>query len=226
MNSFKWHEEAEKQWDERANFWNQNSKEMWLNGSRKTIIPFITQHFEKESFVVDIGCGDGVGSFLLAQAGFHVTGVDLSKEMIERAEKNNQQVNLSFQQADILSLPFQDEEIDGMMAINSLEWTEVPAHALKEATRIVKSGGYACVGILGPTAGPRANSYRRLYGEDVICNTMMPWEFEKLANEQGWSVIDGHGVYKKGVNEQQLGGLSTELKQSLTFMWVFLLRKS
>ncbi|WP_110112280.1 class I SAM-dependent methyltransferase [Bacillus sp. CGMCC 1.16541] len=226
MNTFKWHEEAEKQWNERADFWNQNSKEMWLNGSRKSIIPFLSHYMKQGSYLVDVGCGDGVGAFLLSQSGYEVVGVDLSKEMIEHAKKHHQESNLTFQQGDILTLPFEDEQVDGVMAINSLEWTAVPAEALKEVTRIVKRGGYACVGILGPTAGPRANSYRRLYGEDVICNTMMPWEFEKLALEHGWAVIDGHGVYKKGITESQVKSFSVELKQSLTFMWVFLLKKS
>lgn len=53
---------------------------------------------------------------------------------------------------------------------------------------------------------------------------MMPWEFEQLAKEQGFKVVDGIGVYKRGVNEKMLGQLSTELQQSLTFLWVFMLK--
>ncbi len=65
----------------------------------------------------------------------------------------------------------------------------------------------------------------RLYGENVVCNTMMPWEFEKLAKEQGFQVVDGMGVYKRGVNEKMLEQLSVELRQALTFLWVFMLKK-
>jgi hypothetical protein len=72
---------------------------------------------------------------------------------------------------------------------------------------------------------PRKNSYRRVYGEEVICNTMMPWELEKMAEETGWKVVDGHGVYKREVSEEMVKGLPTDLKQALTFMWVFLLEK-
>ena len=53
---------------------------------------------------------------------------------------------------------------------------------------------------------------------------MMPWEFEQLAKEQGFEVVDGIGVYKRGVNEKMLGQLPTELQQSLTFLWVFMLK--
>ena len=70
----------------------------------------------------------------------------------------------------------------------------------------------------------KRDSYPRLYGKDVVCNTMMPWEFEQLVKEQGFKVVDGIGVYKRGVNEKMLGQLSTDLQQSLTFLWVFMLK--
>ena len=124
-----------------------------------------------------------------------------------------------------MKLPLSSESVEGVMVINALEWTEHPRLALKELYRVVKPGGYACVGILGPTAQPRTNSYQRLYGEDVICNTMMPWEFEQLAKENGWEVIDGEGVYKRNVTDKLIGQLPNELKQALTFLWLFMLKK-
>ncbi len=45
--SFRWHREAEAQWDERVDFWNERSRNMWNNGSRKDIIPFIDHHLKK-----------------------------------------------------------------------------------------------------------------------------------------------------------------------------------
>nr|WP_010193793.1 hypothetical protein [Bacillus sp. m3-13] len=35
MKKFNWNEETEKVWNERADFWHENSENMWLNGSRK-----------------------------------------------------------------------------------------------------------------------------------------------------------------------------------------------
>lgn len=225
MESFIWHEEAKKQWDERAEFWNQASEEMWERGSRKTILPFFTSYVPKGSEVVDLGCGDGYGAWKLSQLKYRVIGVDLSQEMIEKAKKRGEGESLQFVQGDLTNLPFADETFSGAMAINSLEWTEEPLKALNEMKRVLKSGYYLCVGLLGPTAAPRINSYQRLYGKPVICNTMMPWEFERLAQENGWDLVDGQGVYKKGVHEPLLASLSPELKQALTFMWLFMLRK-
>ncbi|MGH0428007.1 class I SAM-dependent methyltransferase [Bacillus hominis] len=224
MTKFNWHESAEKKWDNNADFWNQNSQEMWDSGSRSTIIPFFEQYVEKEVQVLDVGCGDGYGTYKLSLTGYKAVGVDLSEVMIQKGRERGEGPNLSFIKGDLSSLPFENEQFEAIMAINSLEWTEEPLRALNEIKRVLKKDGYACIAILGPTAKPRENSYPRLYGKDVVCNTMMPWEFEQLAKEQGFEVIDGIGVYKRGVNEKMLGQLPTELQQSLTFLWVFMLK--
>ncbi|MEX0133652.1 class I SAM-dependent methyltransferase [Bacillus nitratireducens] len=224
MAKFNWHESAEKKWDNNAKFWNQNSQEMWDSGSRSTIIPFFEQYVEKEAQVLDVGCGDGYGTYKLSVTGYKAVGVDLSEVMIQKGKERGEGSNLSFIKGDLSALPFENEQFEAIMAINSLEWTEEPLQALNEIKRVLKKDGYACIAILGPTAKPRENSYPRLYGKDVVCNTMMPWEFEQLAKEQGFEVVDGIGVYKRGVNEKMLGQLPTELQQSLTFLWVFMLK--
>ncbi|QSS99077.1 class I SAM-dependent methyltransferase [Pontibacillus sp. ALD_SL1] len=222
--SFNWHEAATKKWDQNVSFWSEKSRSMWSQGSRAGIIPFIKHYIPEGSQVADIGCGDGYGAYLLSEAGYNVTGVDISPKMIEYAKRMNGE-RLKFTQGDLADLPFAQDTFEGLMAINSLEWTEDPKRALEELRRVLKPGGRLCIAILGPTAGPRQNSYRRLYGEDVICNTMMPWEFEQLAGENGWRTIDGYGVFKEGVEVEEVEDLAKPLKQALTFLWVFVVEK-
>ncbi|TFB21727.1 class I SAM-dependent methyltransferase [Filobacillus milosensis] len=227
MTTTKWQSDAKQKWDDRATFWHAKSKEMWDNGSRKSIVPFFKKHVPKQAKVLDLGCGDGYGSYRLWKEDYDVTGVDLSEEMVKLCQQHvtDDMNHLQFLQADMLSLPFQNESFNALMAINAIEWTEVPNKALHELLRVVEPGGYLCVAILGPTAAPRINSYDRLYGKDVIMNTMMPWEFKQLGEEQGLSLIDTHYVYKQGVSMQHVGSLSDELKQSLTFMTLFMFKK-
>lgn len=226
MTEFNWHVEAGKKWDNRAEYWSENSEHMWEKGSRKTIIPFIANYIPKGSKFADIGCGDGYGSYRLVKEGYNVIGIDISDEMIETAIRKWGQYSdqLSFIKADLTSLPFEDDHFSAVMAINSIEWTEIPFVALNELSRVIEKDGYLCAGILGPTAQPRINSYKRLYGEKVIMNTMMPWEFEKLATEAGWEIVDSHGVNKREVIDDHLQGLPQELKQALSFMWIFMLK--
>ncbi|MGY0693644.1 class I SAM-dependent methyltransferase [Virgibacillus sp. FSP13] len=225
MASFDWQKEAQEQWDSRAAFWNEKSTGMWDTGSRRDIVPCIEKYLTKKGKILDIGCGDGYGSYKLHNVGYQVTGVDLSTEMIRRAKDRVPNEEIEFLQGNVMNLPFDSNSYNGVMAINVLEWTEQPAIALKELQRVLKKDGLLCIGILGPTAGPRANSYSRVYGEKAICNTMMPWEFQRLASESDFEYIDGFGVYKEGVKKENYQGLSRELKQALSFMWVFMFRK-
>ncbi|MFD2638004.1 class I SAM-dependent methyltransferase [Piscibacillus salipiscarius] len=222
-----WHEQAKIMWNHNATFWNSRSQNMWDEGSRKSIVPFFTKYVEPNSKVLDLGCGDGYGSYKLWKEGYDVSGVDLSDEMVKLCQSRltKEQDRLSFQQADMMKLPFEDQSFDALMAINALEWAEVPIKAFNEVSRVVKPGGTLCIGILGPTAAPRANSYNRLYGESVIMNTMMPWEFEQLAKEQSLNVLDQEKVYKRGVDLKHVGSLSEDMQQALTFMTVFMLTK-
>ncbi|MEW9672048.1 class I SAM-dependent methyltransferase [Ammoniphilus sp. 3BR4] len=225
--SFEWHAESASQWNKMSETWEQNSKEMWEKGSRKTVIPLFAKHLSPAmGSILDAGCGDGYGTGKLAHLGFNSVGIDISEEMIEKARSRQEnQLPMRFEQADIVRLPFPAESFAGIMSINCLEWTESPLVGLSELKRVLQPGGILCLGVLGPTAAPRQHSYKRLYGEEVICNTMMPWECARLVQENGFEIIEQEGVYKKGVREEMVASLSLELKQALTFLWLFILRK-
>ena len=46
---------------------------------------------KKEAQVLDVGCGDGYGTYKLSSAGYKAVGVDLSEVMIQkvRSAENN-----------------------------------------------------------------------------------------------------------------------------------------
>ncbi|MGR3764753.1 class I SAM-dependent methyltransferase [Rossellomorea sp. NS-SX7] len=223
MSKSEWHENAKSRWEINADNWHSRSAEMWSTGSRKSIVPFFQRTVDKGKEIGDLGCGDGYGSYLLHQNGYKVTGMDFSENMVAIANQLERE-HLKFVQGDLARLPFKENEFEAVMAINSIEWTESPLQALNELERVTDKEGYICIGLLGPTAHPRDNSYPRLHGENAICNTMMPWELERLAEEKGWNKIDEEWVYKKGVKESLTGSLSNELKQALTFMTLFMFK--
>lgn len=222
-----WNSGVAWQWNRNAANWHSRSKEMWENGSRRTILPMLRQLVQPEAgAVLDAGCGDGYGSWKLAQEGYTVTGVDLSDEMIMLANKRLVPgLNLTFHSQDINTLPFDDGSYAAILAINVMEWTESPLVTLREFTRLLQPGGILLLGVLGPTAAPRAYSYRRLYHETIIQNTMMPWEACRLAMENGYEFVLEHPIYKEGVDPTTAESLTSELKQALSFLTVFALRK-
>ncbi|GEN32014.1 ubiquinone/menaquinone biosynthesis C-methylase UbiE [Cerasibacillus quisquiliarum] len=222
--SSSWEDKVKSEWKARAKTWDMKSASMWDNGSRKEIIPFIQKHIKKGAKILDVGCASGYGTNKLHLAGYQAEGVDISEKMIELAKRRFP--NVPFTTASIDKLPFSDQSYDAMMVVNVLEWTSHPYKAMVELKRVLKSNGYLCIGILGPTAGPRNHGYRRLYGENVIINTMMPWEFSQLATELGFEQIADFGVDKKETEGKDFSDLPKKLQQSLAFMWVFMLRNS
>lgn len=212
-------------WNNKAADWDERSENMWERGSRKDIIPFIEKHLLNDASVLDIGCSSGYSSKKLHEKGYDVAGVDISSEMIQLAERAYNDTEITFQQADVNSLPFKNETFDAMVSINVLEWTNIPSHALQEMTRTLKEDGFLCVGILGPTAGPRGHSYDRVYGKGILQNTMMPWEFLRLAKEFGYILIDEMPVWKSKMTDINPEQLPIQLQQAISFMWVFMLQK-
>lgn len=221
----KWDDYVEKAWNKNAASWDARSVNMWDNGSRKEIVPFMEKYIDKGSSVIDIGCGSGYGTYKLHEAGYEATGIDISHKMIELAKEQFSVDKLTYVSCNINELVERKKKYDAVLAINVLEWTEDPLEAIENLHEVTKPGGYLCAGILGPTAGPRQNSFPRLLGEQVIFNTMMPWEFAKLAEKSGFTLVDEYGVYKKGITDDITVLLSTELKQALSFMWIFMLQK-
>lgn len=95
--------------------------------------------------VLDAGCGTGHYAIALAEAGFHVTGIDYSDGMLACAtSKVTTELagRLSFQQIDMnQSLPFEDASFHHVISISTLWTVTDPDFTLKEMMRILKPGG-------------------------------------------------------------------------------------
>jgi SAM-dependent methyltransferase len=96
---------------------------------------------------VDLGCGPGQLSLGLAglAPGLHVTGVDLSEEMIALARENALRARLqhrvSFKQGDGAGLPFPDGSQDLVVSTLSLHHWRNPVQVLDEIARVLRPGG-------------------------------------------------------------------------------------
>jgi SAM-dependent methyltransferase len=94
----------------------------------------VTRHFAPQAGVLDIGCGTA----WLAECFPNYTGVDSSPEIVESAVKRGLSVAL----ADVAgSLPFEDEQFDGVVLKDVLEHLLHPTAAVREAHRVLKPGG-------------------------------------------------------------------------------------
>ena len=93
--------------------------------------------------ILDVGTGTGFLALLFAEMGHSVTGMDISRGMLEKARHNAGKLKLTvdFMHCDAENLPFEAETFN--IVINRhLLWTlPSPGIAIDEWSRTVKSGG-------------------------------------------------------------------------------------
>ena len=93
--------------------------------------------------ILDVGCGAGFFSILLAKDGHQVTGIDLTPDMIKNSRllAEEEKVSCEFQVMDAENPEFPDETFDVVISRN-LTWT-LPnvRRAYQEWIRVLKKGG-------------------------------------------------------------------------------------
>lgn len=100
--------------------------------------------------VLDVGCGTGLYSIRLAEAGADVTAADISAKMLEIARTKSQDRDqyIWYDQADMTELPYADQTFDMVVSVNALEFVANPLEALTELARVLRRGGKIVVGVL------------------------------------------------------------------------------
>ena len=92
--------------------------------------------------VLDIACGAGYGSALLAQTAAHVTGGDIADAALEHARRRYAALgNLEFRHADCAALPFPDVCFDAVVSFETIEHIAAQDAFLDEVRRVLHPGG-------------------------------------------------------------------------------------
>ncbi len=104
--------------------------------------------FTPDMHILDVGCGIGGSTRRLShETGCRVTGIDLSDEYIDTAQRLTQLLNLqervTFHAASALALPFDDNAFDGVWSLQMNMNVDDKLSWLKETYRVLKPGGRA-----------------------------------------------------------------------------------
>jgi SAM-dependent methyltransferase len=92
--------------------------------------------------VVDMACGEGYGSSILARRAARVTGVDANPEAHEHARAKYTRPGLTFARDLVQTWA---EPVDAVVFLQTIEHVEDPAAILEHFKRILKPGGAAYV---------------------------------------------------------------------------------
>lgn len=100
--------------------------------------------------VLEIGCGVGASAVYLAnEYGCHVTGIDISERMIQRARQRAQANKVehltTFRTANMDELPYPPNTFDIVFCESVLAFSKKKAKAVAEMARVTVPGGYVAI---------------------------------------------------------------------------------
>jgi len=117
---------------------------------------------------LDIGCGEGHNTRLLAGKGARVTAIDISEVFIRYAkqEEEREPRHIDYRVASATQLPFGDSTFDFAVAFMSVMDVPETERVLAEAHRVVKPGGFLQFSIEHPCfATPHRRNLRNAEGK-------------------------------------------------------------
>jgi 2-polyprenyl-3-methyl-5-hydroxy-6-metoxy-1,4-benzoquinol methylase len=148
--------------------------------------------------VLDAGCGVGKPtSEFLAKNGFGVTGVDISKKMVDLAKENVPSAR--FFQKNILSLDFPVDSFDGIICVYTLWHIPRMNHStiIQNFHRMLKDGGILVLN----TGIYESEGVSEFFGEPMLWSTNDPKKTLAVVKNLGFDIIH-EGALKLGGERQ------------------------
>jgi ubiquinone/menaquinone biosynthesis C-methylase UbiE len=162
---------------ETGQYWNENA-EAWTELARAGYDIYRDQ-FNTPAFFdmlpeikgltgLDIGCGEGYNTRLLARKGTRMNAIDISGKFIEKAKQaeNETQFKIDYSVASATALPFKNNYFDFATSFMCLMDVPDAEQALKEAYRVLKPNGVFQFSIIHPCfTTPHRKNLRNAMGK-------------------------------------------------------------
>ena len=139
--------QIEEYWTKRAEGYSQVNQGELATQQRQIWLEKLREHLPdkkpEDVKILDIGTGPGFFAIILTQAGYQVTAVDYTEEMLKEARHNAGELaeKIQWLQMDAQNLDFPDQTFDAVVSRN-LTWNlENPTRAYQEWLRVLKKGG-------------------------------------------------------------------------------------
>jgi len=108
---------------------------------------YILPELEGAKDILSVGCGPAIIEAGLAEHGFNVTGLDISKEALDQAPDSVRTVAGPAEKTGFVDCSF-----DAVVYVASVQFIERYKQAIKETARVLRSGGKLLVMLLNPQA--------------------------------------------------------------------------
>ncbi|MFB6205855.1 MAG: class I SAM-dependent methyltransferase [Haloglomus sp.] len=139
--------------------------------------------------VLEVACGTGRFTALLADRGADIVGLDISAAMLKQGRTKAQEVgvdeHLEYMRADAARLPFPDDHFDSVLAMRFFHLADRPASFLSEMARVSRN--------------------------QVFFDTFKRFSFRSIYN---FALPMGSRLYSTGEVERLLRGAGLQLERS------------
>jgi SAM-dependent methyltransferase len=146
--------------------------------------------------VLDLACGEGYGSCLLAMLAKKVIGMDIDKTTIMRAAEKYEFPNLSFMYGDCTSIPQDAHQFDLVVSFETLEHHDQHEKMLEEITRVLKPGGMLII------STPDKDEY------SIKPNKKNPFHVKELTKPEFLTLLEDHFIHVALYGQRLLYGSS------------------
>ena len=148
------HEEVGRYWDENADVWTELVRAGYDHYRDGLNTPAFLEMLPDVSSLsgLDVGCGEGHNTRLLAQRGARITAIDISRTFIRYAgeAERKQPLGIRYQTASAVDLPFDEASFDFATAFMSLMDIPETGRVLAEVFRVLRPGGFFQFSITHP----------------------------------------------------------------------------
>ena len=94
-------------------------------------------HLSQNDRVLDIGCANGLISYKISEKVQALTGIDLSNELIQIADKHSHRSNITYFEEDIFTFNFNNANFNKIYMYEVLQ--HFPYHNFRQLLRVLKS---------------------------------------------------------------------------------------
>ncbi len=144
--------------------------------------------------VLEIAPGPGYFCIELAKLGnFQITGLDISKSVVEIARRNAAQAGLQidFREGNASAMPFQDNTFDLTFCQAAFKNFSEPVKAIAEMYRVLRPGGLSVIEDMRRDA-PMQEIEREIKGMGLgpINEMFVRWTFKQMLLKTAYSIAD------------------------------------
>lgn len=140
------HEEVGRYWDENAEVWTRLARDGYdvYRDFLNTPAFFSLLPEVRNLSGLDIGCGEGHNTRLLAARGARVTAIDISERFIQFAKQEEERApkGIDYRVASAVAMPFASASFDFAVAFMSLMDIPDTKRVLSESHRVLRPGGF------------------------------------------------------------------------------------